>query len=209
MSVSDPLFAYEQALKRRGYATDAVERRVRLARAIMMQMDPAATTNQDYRLAVERVIAILADPASAARCQQVARDFLPCFVEAGRRLPAPTRHAPPPPETIEVVLPPHSGLDDLVKQALAMKLTASESRAYACYADALKRERLVREARERRLAIARLLLLGLRSLKPDGRHYRVLIERLLPLFTRDQTRSYFLGVARDFHPCVIPQSHDP
>lgn len=209
MSVSNPLFAYEEALKRRGYAIEAVERRIRLARAILMQMDPAATTNQDYRQAVERVIASLADPASAARCQQVARDFLPVFVEAGRRLPSPSRNAPAPPETIEVVLPPHTGLDDLVEQALAMRLTASESRVYACYADALKRERLKREARERRLAIARLLLLGLRSLAPDGRHYRALIERLLPLFTRDQTRSYFLGVARDFHPCVIPRSHAP
>jgi len=49
----------------------------------------------------------------------------------------------------------------------------------------------------------------LRALKPDGRHYRALIERLLPLFTRDETRSYYLGVARDFRPYVIPRSHKP
>lgn len=199
MSLSDPLLTFEDALKRRGYAADAVERRLRLARAILMEMDPADTSNAGYRQAVERVIAVLANPASAARCQQVARDFLPFFADAGRRIPVPTRPNPPPPETIDVVLPPHVELDDLIQQALAMKASPAEKRALERYAEPLKNERLDRDARERRLALARLLQLGLRPLQRDGRHYRALIERLLQLFTRDETRSYLLGVARDFH----------
>lgn len=202
MTGSEPLAAFEVALKRRGYAADAVQRRLRLARAILMQMDPADTSNQGYRQAVDRVIATLADPAAIARCQRVAREFLPFFTDAGRRIPFPARPSPPPP-VIDVVLPAHEGLDDLIRQALAMKATPAEKRALERYAESLKRERLDRYARERRLAIARLLLLGLRPLPRDGRHYRALIERLLQLFTRDETRSYFLGVARDFHAMAL------
>lgn len=97
----------------------------------------------------------------------------------------------------------HTGLDDLIQQAVAMKTTPAEKHALDRYAVSLKSERLDRDARERRLAIARLLLLGMRPLQRDGRHYRALIERLLQLFTRDETRSYFLGVARDFYEFVL------
>lgn len=200
MSQTNPLLAYEDALKRRGYDTDAIERRVRLARAILMEIDPADTSNTGYRQAVERVIAGLPNPAAVACCQQVARDLFPHFVAAGRRIPFPTKPSAPPPAPITVVLPAHTGLDDLIQQALAMKATPEEKRALERYAEQLKSEGLDWDARERRLAIARLLLLGMRPLTRDGRHYRALIERLLLLFTRDETRSYFLGVAREFYP---------
>ncbi len=200
----DPLQAFRAALERRGYGTDGVERRLQMARRILAALDPADTSDRGYRLAVDRVVEGLPDPAAAARCQQVAREFYPCFVEAGRRVPVQAQAPLARPEEIPVPLPPHDGLDDLVRQALAMKTTAAEARALKDYDAYLKREGLERSARGHRLAIARLLLLGLRPLERDGRHYRALIERLLPLFTRDETRSYFLGVARDFHPHLFP-----
>lgn len=204
-STSDPLQAYQVALERRGYAADAIARRLRLAQRILDALDPADTSNEAYREAVARVSAALADPASVARCQQVARDFLPFFVEAGRRLP--NRPAAPPdapqPQPIRVTLPPHDGLDDLIEQARRMALTPAERDALRAYAAALERADLHDRAIERRLAIARLLLLALRPLERSGRHYRAVIEALLPLFTRDETRSYFLGVARDFHALAL------
>lgn len=204
----DPLHSFQALLQRRGLTTDAIGRRMQLANRILRAIDPADTSDRGYRQAVDRVVGSLPDPASAARCQQVAREFFPCFVDAGRRVPLAPEPAPARPEEIAVPLPPHEGLDDLIRQALAMKTTPAEKRALENYAAFLKREGLDRDARERRLAIARLLLLGLRPLKAEGRHYRALIERLLTLFTRDETRSYFLGVARDFRPCVIPRSGD-
>ena len=205
----DPLHAFQAVLEKRGYAADAVDRRLQMARRILAALDPADTSDRGYRQAVDRVVDSLSDPASAARYKQVARDFFPCFVGAGRHIPVTPDEKPARPEEIPVALPRHDGLDDLIRQAVAMKTAPAETRALESYDALLKREGVDRGARERRLAIARLLLLGLRALKPDGRHYRALIERLLPLFTRDETRSYFLGVARDFHPYVISPSHEP
>jgi hypothetical protein len=208
-ALPDPLLSFRSLLERRGYAADAVDRRVEMARRILRAIDPADTSDRGYRLAVDQVVGSLADPAAAARYQQVAREFFPCFVDAGRRLPLKSEAVPVRPEAIAVPLPPHQGLDDLIRQALAMKTTPVETQALKGYDAWLKKEGLERSARERRLAIARLLLLGMRPLKADGRHYRALIERLLALFTRDETRSYFLGVAREFHPYLLPRSHDP
>lgn len=208
-ALPDPLLSFRSLLERRGYAADAVDRRVDMARRILRAIDPADTSDRGYRQAVDRVVGSLPDPASAARCQQVAREFHPCFVEGGRRIPVAPEEVPAHGGEIAVPLPPHEGLDDLIRQALAMQTKPAETRALKGYDAFLKREGLERGARERRQAIARLLLLGMRPLKTDGRHYRVLIERLLTLFTRDETRSYFLGVARDFHPYLLPRSHDP
>ncbi|MGQ9861442.1 MAG: hypothetical protein ACUVSD_05485 [Thiobacillaceae bacterium] len=205
----DPLQSFQALLQRRGYAADAIARRLQLASRILRAIDPADTSNQGYRQAVDRVVSSLPDPASAARCQQVAREFFPCFVEAGRRVPVTQEAVPVRPEEIAVFLPPHEGLDDLIRQAQAMKTTQAEKRALEAFDTFLKSQGLNREARARRLAIGRMLLLGMRPLKAEGRYYRALIERLLTLFTRDETRSYFLGVARDFYPYVIASSGDP
>lgn len=200
--ISDPLQAYRAALERRGYDADAVARRLRLAQRILAAIDPADTTNAAYRAAVDQVCASLADPAGTARCQRVARDFFPFFVAAGRALPR-RREAPPAvprAAPIHVTLPPHADLDDLIAQAAALPLSAAEAHAIETYAREIEAAGLPRDARGRRLAIARLLLLGMRPLPRDGRHYRAVIEHLLDLFTRNETRAYFLGVARDFHP---------
>lgn len=204
-STSDPLQTFQAALARRGYSADAVARRLRLAQRILDALDPADTSNEAYREAVTRVSASLADPASAARCHQVAREFLPFFVEAGRVVPNNRAFPPdaPRPDPVHVILPPHKGLDDLIEQARTMANTPAERDALRSYAAALRRAGLHDSAVERRLAIARLLLLALRPLERSGRHYRAVIEALLPLFTRDETRSYFLGVARDFHALAL------
>ncbi len=202
---SNPLQAYQAALEQRGYAAAAVARRLRLAQRILGALDPADTSIGAYREAVARASAALTDPASVARCQQVARDFLPFFIEAGRVLhqPRAVQRDVARPAPIRVNLPPHNGLDDLIEQARSMAHTAAERDALCTYAAALRRAGLDDSAVERRLAIARLLLLALRPLERSGRHYRAVIEALLPLFTRDETRSYFLGVARDFHALAL------
>lgn len=198
---SHPLQAYQAALERHGYAAEAVARRVALAQRILAAIDPADNSNQAYCEAVARVSGAFADPASIARCQRVARDFLPFFVEAGR-IAQPSQVTPthaPKPLSISLTLPPHVSLDDLIGQAGGMVLTTTERAALRAYAVALRRAGLHAGAQDRRLAIARLLLLTLRPLERCGRNYRAMIKALLPLFTRDETRSYFLGVARDFY----------
>jgi hypothetical protein len=204
-SPSDALQSFRSALLARGYDTDAVDRRLALVRRILAAMDPADTSDRAYRAAVDHVLAGLPDPPAQARCRLVAREFHAHFVAAGRRLPVQPVGPPARPVEIVVILPPHTDLDDLIQQALDMKPGPAEQQALDDYLAELKQEGLARDARSRRLAIARLLLLGLRSLPRDGRHYRALIERLLPLFSYEETRSYFLGVARDFHPHLFPQ----
>ena len=143
----DPLHAFQAALEKRGYAADAVDRRLQMARRILAALDPADTSDRGYRQAVDRVVDSLSDPASAARYKQVARDFFPCFVEAGRHIPVTPDATLARPEEIPVALPRHDGLDDLIRQALAMKTTPAETRALESYATLLKRESADRRTR--------------------------------------------------------------
>jgi len=66
----DPLHAFQAALEKRGYAADAVDRRLQMARRILAALDPADTSERGYRQAVDRVVDSLSDPASAARCKR-------------------------------------------------------------------------------------------------------------------------------------------
>ncbi|MCS6785867.1 MAG: hypothetical protein NZ524_02350 [Thiobacillaceae bacterium] len=195
----DPLTAFENALIRRGYAPDAVERRLALARRILAATNPADPVELRYRLAVERVLIRCGNSASLSWCQRIARDFHPFYVDAGSPC-QPEAHPAVLPPPIELELPDHDGLDDLIRQALAHRPSADDAKAIAAYRHELKQARLDRRAVFHRMAIARLIVLALRGRPRDGRHFRAAVERLLPLFTHDETRSYFLGVAREFHP---------
>lgn len=203
MPTSDPVLAYEQTLARRGYAADAVARRLRLARAILAALDPGDPQAQRYRNAVERVLARCDNPATEAWCQKIAREFHAFYVDAGCPLPPQARPQPPLPR-IDVELPPHEGLDDLVRLAMDFRLRAEDRSALSVYDAQLKQARIDRPGRQHRLTVARLLLMAMQGLPRDGRHYRAVIDRLLPYFTRAETRAFFLAVARELYPLILP-----
>ncbi len=200
---ADPISAFQSALEKLGYEPEEILKRTHIVRCILGAMRQDDTSNQAYRQAVDATLITMPNRDAGELCRRVSREFFPFFVDAGRQVPVEPRTASVPLEQIVVELPAHEGLDDLIRHALAMKPSPEEARALEAFSAFLKTEKLEKRSREKRTALAQLLLLGMRPLKRDGRHYRALIEGLLPLFTRDETRSYFLGVAREFHPYII------
>lgn len=200
------LASYQSVLDRQGYKGAEALKRLHLARCILGSLEPDDSVNLAYRRAVDAVLLTMPDAAAADMCRQVSREFYPFHIESRRTSPA-GQAASPAGEArgaeISLALPEHQGLDDLIRRAVDLKLDAEETRALNAYVAYLKVEKIDRRSRDNNLTIARLLLLGLRSLPRDGRHYRALIEKLMPLFSRDDTRAYFLGVAREFFSCVI------
>lgn len=209
MSLPNPLSAYETALIRRGYAPDAVKRRLRVAGHILAAMVRDDPPQHRYREAVERLLMSLGDPARRAWCQKIAREFYPFYVDAGCPLPSGAGTQSAQAMSVSIELPPNSGLDDLIQQAMDRKLVPAETKALKAYVHELKQMRRPRQDIDHRQAIVRLLLLALHGLPHDGRHYRAAIESLLPLFSHNETRAYFLGVVREFHPHYLSLAPKP
>jgi hypothetical protein len=107
---------------------------------------------------------------------------------------------------IRINLPEHRDLDDLIRVVREMPFSAQEYRVLNNYGETLLAQRMDRQAVENRATICRLLLTGMRDLPLDGRHYRAVVDRLLTLFKRDETRIYFLNVAREFFEFLASQA---
>ncbi len=193
------LKAYQSILEKHGHRRGEIYKRMHVARCILSAIPAGLNSNVAYRKAVDAVLITMPDDASAEMCRVVARDLYPFYehdvptIAAMAQTGAFERS-----DDIEVKLPEHRDLDDLIGIAKAMMLTPEENALLNKYADHLLTQEVDAKVLENRTTTCRLLLMALRGLPQDGKHYRAVVDRLLPLFKRDETRAYFLVVARQF-----------
>lgn len=200
------LKAYQAILERSGHRKGEIYKRMHVARCIMASIPAGRPPNLAYREAVDAVLNTMPDEASLQMCRAVARDLYPFFEQDVPTIAAMTRSGAFERNDIRIQLPEHKNLDDLIHAARAMMLTPQENVLLNGYADQVLAQGVDAKTLENRTTTARLLLLGMRDLPYDGKHYRAVVDRLLPLFTRDETRAYFLFVAREFYPLLASSS---
>jgi hypothetical protein len=194
------LKAYQSILEKHGHRRGEIYKRMHMARCIMGSLPKGLPSNLAYRKAVDAVLMTMPDEASADTCRLVARDLYPFYEQDVPTIAAMAQTgAFERLDDIQVELPPHKDLDDLIKVTRSMLLSPQENALLNAYAEHLLAQGVDAKVLENRTTTCRLLLLGLRGLPHDGKHYRAVIDRLLPLFKRDETRAYFLVVARQFY----------
>lgn len=198
------LKAYQSTLEKRGYRRGEIYKRMHIARCIMGSLPAGLPPGVAYRKAVDTVLQSMPDEAAAEACRWVARELFPFYEKEVPTIAAMTHSGVfDRPDDIPVALPPHRDLDDLIRICKKMSLSPEESNRLDAYAEHIRAEGVDANLLENRTTTCRLLLLGLRGLPRDGRHYRAVIDRLLPLFKREETRAYFLMVARQFYSFLV------
>lgn len=200
----DPLKAYQASLEKNGLRRGEILKRMHMARCIIGCINAERPTVLSYREVVDTVLDTMPDAAATELCRQVARDFFPFLVHDPRASGA-SGKAGGDGGDIRVSLPEHRDLDDLIRLVREMPFSTHEYRVLSNYGETLLSQRMEPQAVETRATICRLLLTGMRGLPLDGRHYRAVVDRLLALFRRDETRIYFLNVAREFFEFMVSQ----
>lgn len=194
------LKAYQAILEKHGHRRAEIYKRMHIARCIISSLPKGLPSNLAYRKAVDAVLLTMPDEAAAETCRTVARDFYPFYEQDLPTIAAMAQMgAFECLDDVHVELPPHRDLDDLINVARSMDLSAEDKRLLDAYTGHLLAQGVDAKVLDNRTAICRLLLLGMRGLKRDGKHYRAVIDKLLPLFSREETRAYFLVVARQFY----------
>lgn len=194
------LKSYQAILEKHGHRRAEIYKRMHIARCIISSIPKGLPSNLAYRRAVDAVLMTMPDEAAAETCRTVARDFYPFYEQDLPTIAAMAQMgAFECLDDINVQLPPHRDLDDLINVARATNLSAEEQRLLDAYTQHLRMQGVDAKVLDNRVTICRLLLLGLRGLQRDGKHYRAVIDKILPLFTREETRAYFLVVARQFY----------
>ncbi len=196
------LKAYQAILEKHGHRRGEIYKRMHMARCILASLPKGQglPPNVAYRRAVDAVLLTMPDEQAAETCRLVARDFYPFYEQDIPTIAAMAQTgAFEPVDDVHVELPPHRDLDDLIRITKGMPLTSEESRLLNAYAEHVLAQGLDAKVLGNRVTACRLLLVGLRGLPYDGKHYRAVIDRLLPLFKREETRAYFLVVARQFY----------
>lgn len=194
------LKAYQSILEKHGHRRGEIYKRMHIARCIMGSLPKGLPPNVAYRKAVDAVLLTMPDDAAAETCRLVARDLFPFYEQDVPTIAAMAQTgAFECLDDVRVELPPHRDLDDLIKISKGMSLSQEESAVLNAYAEHILAQGVDAKVLDNRITTCRLLLLGLRGLPRDGKHYRAVIDRLLPLFRREETRAYFLVVARQFY----------
>lgn len=194
------LKAYQAILEKHGHRRGEIYKRMHMARCIMGSLPRGLPSNLAYRKAVDAVLMTMPDEPSAEICRLVARDLFPFYEQDVPTIAAMAQSgAFERLDDVHVELPPHRDLDDLIGITRSMMLSPQEKALLDAYAEHLVAQNVDAKVLENRTTACRLLLLGLRGLPYDGKHYRAVIDKLLPLFKRDETRAYFLVVARQFY----------
>jgi hypothetical protein len=186
--------------EKNGHRRGEIYKRMHIARCIMGSLPKGLPSNLAYRKAVDAVLMTMPDEAAAEMCRLVARDLFPFYEQDVPTIAAMAQTgAFERLDDIQVELPPHRDLDDLIEITRSTTLSPREEALLNAYTEHLRAQGLDAKVLDNRTTACRLLLLGLRGLPYDGRHYRAVIDKLLPLFKRDETRAYFLVVARQFY----------
>jgi len=201
---SDALKAYQSILEKRGYRRGEIYKRMHIARCIIGGLPAGLPAGVAYRKAVDAVLQSMPDESAAESCRWVARELYLFYEKDVPTIAAMAQDgATDRSDDIQVVLPPHRDLDDLIRICKKMSLSPEESTMLDAYTEHIRAQGLDTKVLENRTTTCRLLLLGLRGLPRDGKHYRAVIEKLLPLFSREETRAYFLMVARQFYSFLV------
>lgn len=199
-ATASALKAYQSMLEKHGHRRGEIYKRMHMARCIMGSLPKGPPSNLAYRKAVDAVLMTMPDEASAEICRRVARELFPFYEQDVLAIAVMTQTgAFEPLDDVRVELPPHRDLDDLIAVSRTMTLSPEETSLLNAYSEHLRAQGVDAKTLANRTTLCRLLLLGLRGLPHDGKHYRAVVDKLLPLFKRDETQIYFLVVARQFY----------
>lgn len=199
---SEILKAYQAILEKNGYRRGEIYKRMHVVRCIISGLPKDKPASKAYRIAADLVLISMPDAVSQDMCRQVIRDFFPFFERDVRTIAALSQSGAYEPVDIDIALP-SGNLDELIQSARAMELSEREYLTMDGYETALRAQGLDKLSVAHRTTIGLLILLGLRQLPLDGKHYRALLDKLQPLFSREETQTYFLMVAREFYNFVL------
>lgn len=205
----EALSAYQAILQQHGYAMAAVYKRTHIARCLIQHMDANLPPGDAFRAAVDAVLPTMPDSPSRDLCVLVAREFYPFLISNIKAIAfmAATdgyraKEAPP-------GQPGPRSIDEAIQAAEASPMDETELSVHTQYIQHLAAAGLKDSAIVNRTRIARLLMFSTRGVTRSGASYRAAIDRLVPLFTKEDTRTYFLAVAREFYVFLTGKPGEP
>jgi len=192
------LNAYLSLLEKTGATTADLAQYKSLAQHLvpLLKSDPA--TGDAYRERVEQALTSL-DTAKWASFLAMSREYYHFWIDDIKTIAA--MHAS---GGYKVGLPtvsvPEANLKMLWASLDGEKFSVSETWPLRSYVSALREGGAEKGVVDTRSKLVKLLLVHLRDaeMNDDGRHYRAIVDSMLPMFEKAETRGLFLTVAREF-----------
>ncbi len=196
----DALKAYLLLLKNNGSKRAIISQSEHLSRQLLSKLTGQSVNQATYRLAVNALLDSLPDHyRNNALC--VAREFYPFLISdiksvatmmgSGNYRGAPDSSGFKLDENIRTI-------DELINIANSTTLTHHEFALHTQYLTCLNALGAAENIINTRGKISKTLLYLTRELSINGDNYRAILDQVSPMFSKEETRGYFFGVAREF-----------
>lgn len=199
---TEALNAYLAILGQHGASRAELAKSRHVVLYLLNKLKGRALGGAEYREAVDAMLADIGGGDRGHFCLTVAREFygFACRdVKAVARIVATGGYSG---RSAEAAPIPWRDIDQGIAEAEARPLGGREGAVYRRYLDLLRQQGASEAVLETRGKLAKVLLAVTQGAVANGDGYRAAIDRLLPLFTKHETRLYFLAVAREFYYCL-------
>lgn len=197
---SDALKAYLNLLKNNGIKRANISQSEHFSRQLLSKLNGQIVNQAAYRAAVDALLESLPENYRFSAVS-VAREFYPFLmsdVKSVATLIASGNYRGMPDNAGFILDSSIHNIDDLIRIANAAILSDHESALHTQYLTCLAALGAADNIIDTRGKISKVLLYLTRNLTISGNNYRSILDKILPMLTLEETRTYFMGVAREF-----------
>lgn len=199
--------AYLKLLVQKNAQAEIIEERKKALELFAKHLKNKLQKRDIYSNAIEKLL-INHEPDTQYRYKQIAREFYGFWMGDIKAIAFFTKHYGFDLEPSQWK-PNPLNLQEMVKTVVTMQLDESEKYALIGYQNALNDDGESAEAVQSALKLAKIILLRLRDAPVMNPHsYRIAVDLILPLFTIEENKAYFLDVVRAFYPCWLAEQMD-
>lgn len=199
--------AYLNMLAKKNASQSLIAEREQALQVFAKHLKNKQQKRETYSTVIEKLSA-KQTPDIQLRYKQIAREFYAFWMEDIKAIALFTKHFG---FELEPNLwkPNPLTLQEMGDNIANMKLDESEKYAIIGYQNVLNEEELSAKVMQTNFKLAKIILLRLRDAPVKNPHsYRIAVDLILPLFSKDENKGYFLEVVRAFYPCWLAEQMD-
>lgn len=197
---SNALKAYLNLLKNNGIKRAIISQSEHFSRQLLSKLNGHIINQASYRAAVDALLDSLPENYRSSAVS-VAREFYPFLmsdIQSVVTLMASGNYRGAPGSAVFTLDSSIRNIDDLIRIANAVTLSDREFALHKHYLTSLTALGAADSTLDTRGKISKALLYLTRDLAMSGNTYRSILDQVLPIFSMEETRAYFLEVAREF-----------